>query len=47
MMSHPSAIMSQKESFVNHWNVVGELHRPKNMTVDLKSPLCVIKVAFH
>ena len=43
MTSHPSVIMSQKESFMNHWNVAGKLQRPKNMTVGSKSPLCVMK----
>ena len=47
MMSHPLAIMSRKESFMNRWNVAGELVSPKNMTVGSKSPLWVIKVAFH
>ena len=31
MTSHPSAIMSWKESFMNHWKVAGELVRPKNI----------------
>ena len=39
MMSHPSAIMSWKESFMKHWNVAGELLRPKNITVGSNSPL--------
>ena len=47
MMSHPSAIMSRKESFMNHWNVAGELVSLKNITVGSKRPLCVMKVAFH
>ena len=47
MTSHPSAMRSLNESFMNHWNVAGEFMSPKNMTVGLKSPLCVMKVAFH
>ena len=47
MTSHPSVIMSQKKSFMNCWNIAGELYRPKNIMVSLKSPLCVIKAAFH
>ena len=47
MISHPSAIMSQKESFMNCWKVAGELVSPKNMTVGLNNPLWVTKAAFH
>ena len=47
MMSHPLAIMSQKESFMNHWKIVGELVSPKNMMVGSNNPLWVTKVAFH
>ena len=47
MTSHPSAIMSWKESFMNRWKVAGELVSPKNITVGLKRPLCVMKAAFH
>ena len=47
MTSHPSAIMSRKESFMNRWNVAGELVSPKNITVGSKRPLCVMKAAFH
>ena len=39
--------MPLKESFMNHWNVAGELVSPKNMTVGSKRPLWIIKVAFH
>ena len=39
MMSYPLAIMSWNESFMNRWNVVGELQRSKNITMDLKSLL--------
>ena len=34
-------------SSIMAWNVVGELHIPKNMTVGLNSPLLVLNVAFH
>ena len=47
MTSHPSAIMSRKESFMNCWNIAGELVSPKHITVGSKRPLCVIKAAFH
>ena len=39
MTSQLSMIISQKESFVNCWKVVGELVRPKNIMVGSKSPL--------
>ena len=39
MMSHPSAIMSLKESFMNCCKVAGELVSLKNMTVGSKRPL--------
>ena len=29
------------------WNVTGELHIPKNITVGLNSPLLVLNTAFH
>ena len=47
MTSHPSAIISRNESFIKRWKVVGELVRPKNITVGSKSPLWVMKAAFH
>lgn len=37
--SHPLAIISLKESFMNHWKVAEEFDNPKNITVGLKSPL--------
>ena len=44
----PSLSMSsQNMSFMNIWNVAGELHNPKNITVGSKSPLDVLKAAFH
>ena len=36
-----------KITFMNDWNVAGELVSPKNMTVGLKSPIFVQKAAFH
>ena len=46
-ISHPLAIISLKESFINLWKVAGEFDRPKNMMVGSNSPLEVINVAFH
>ena len=43
MTSHPSVIISWKESFMNCWKVVGELVRPKNITVDSSDPLWIQK----
>ena len=44
----PSLSMSSRNmSFMNIWNVAGELHSPKNMTVGSKSPNGVLKAAFH
>ena len=40
-------IISLNKLFMKHWKVAGELVRPKNMTVGLKRPLWVTKVAFH
>jgi hypothetical protein len=36
-----------KASSMKPWKVAGELHSPKNITVGLKSPLLVLKAAFH
>ena len=47
MTGHPSAIMSWKKLFMNRWNVAGELVSLKNMTIGSKSPLWVMKAAFH
>src|ERR1700678_3526532 len=46
MTMHPS-IMSTKMASIIAWNVGGELHIPKNMTIGLKSPRLVLKAAFH
>ena len=43
---HPS-IMLMKMASIIAWNVAGELHIPKNITVGLKSPQLVLKAAFH
>ena len=40
-------IMSPNMSSIIAWNVAGELHNPKNITVGSKSPLFVLKAAFH
>jgi len=36
-----------KMSFIMVWKVVGELHKPKNITNGSKRPQLVVKVAFH
>ena len=47
MTSHPSAIILRNELFIKRWKVAGELVRLKNITVGSKSPLWVMKAAFH
>ncbi|KAF8228742.1 hypothetical protein L208DRAFT_1290049, partial [Tricholoma matsutake] len=47
MMSHPSSSMSRKRSFIMAWNVAGELHSPKNITIGSNSPRLVLNAAFH
>ena len=39
--------MSPKMSSIIAWNVAGELHNPKNITIGSKSPLFILKAAFH
>ena len=39
MMSHPSVIISLKESDMKHWNMGGEFVMPKNMTM-VRRVLC-------
>ena len=39
--------MSAKIWFMNAWNVGDALQNPKNMTVGSKSPMGVMKAAFH
>ena len=39
--------MSLNESFMNLWNVAGELDSLKNMMVGSNNPFDVINVAFH
>ena len=46
-MTHPSLSLSLRMSFTIAWNVAGELHNPKNITVGLNSPILVLKAAFH
>src|SRR6202522_540844 len=46
MTMHP-LIMSTKMASIIAWNVGGELHIPKNMTIGSKSPRLVLKAAFH
>jgi len=40
-------IMSSKIESIIAWNVAGELHIPKNMTVGLYNPRFVLNAAFH
>ena len=47
IISHPSAIISLKELFINLWKVAGELDSPKNMMVGSNSPFDMMKAAFH
>ena len=46
MITMQSLIISLKMLSIIAWNVVGELHIPKNITVGSKSPLFILK-AFH
>src|ERR1700678_3487944 len=46
MTMHPSIIVDKMASIIA-WNVGGELHIPKNMTIGSKSPRLVLKAAFH
>ena len=47
MQTTPSAIMSQKMSFIIIWKVAGQFVKPNNMTCGSKSPQFVRKAAFH
>ena len=42
-----SLIISLKMLSIIAWNVAGELHRLKNITVGSKSPQLVLNAAFH
>src|SRR5258707_12493678 len=46
-MASPLWMKSQRISFIIIWNVMGELHSPKNMTVGSNSPQLVQNAAFH
>src|SRR5260221_6638721 len=46
-MASPLWMKSQRISFIIIWNITGELHSPKNMTVGSNSPWLVQNVAFH
>src|SRR5258705_7586280 len=46
-MALPLWMKSWRISFIIVWNVTGELHSPKNMTVGLNSPQLVWNAAFH
>src|SRR6267154_4810404 len=43
----PVAISLRKVASIMVWKVAGELVSPKNITVGSKSPLFVLKAAFH
>ena len=47
MTVHPRLIMSSNVMSIIDWNVAGELHIPKNITVGLNNPLFILKAAFH
>ena len=43
----PWFIISQNKSFIIIWKVVGELVKPKYMTVSSYTLICVVNMAFH
>ena len=47
MTTSPDRMRSLKIVSIIDWKVLGELVSPKNMTVGSKSPLFVLKAAFH
>ena len=47
MTVHPRLMMSSNVMSIIDWNVAGELHIPKNITVGSNNPLFVLKAAFH
>ena len=47
ILSHFSAIMSEKMWFMNTWNVGGALQKLKNMMVGSKRLKGVMNTAFH
>ena len=46
-MIYHLAFISQNTSSIMAWNVAGELHISKNITVGSKSPHLVLKATFH
>src|SRR5260221_11831961 len=46
-MTLPWSMNSQRMLFIIVWNVTGELHNLKNMTVGLNRPQLVWNAAFH
>src|SRR5260221_2109585 len=46
-MTSPLWMKSWRISFIIVWNITGELHSPKNMTVGSDSPWLVRNTAFH
>ena len=47
MITMQLSTRSAKIESIIDWNVAGELHIPKNITVGSNSPLLVLKAAFH
>ena len=43
----PLFIKSLKISFIIAWNIAGEFVIPKNITISLKEPMCVMNVPFY
>src|SRR6266446_6342407 len=46
-MTTSQSMKSWRMLFIMVWNVAGELHRPKNMTMGSNSPRLVENAAFH
>jgi hypothetical protein len=47
MINHPSFNISLKMLFIITWNVAGELHNLKNITVGSNNPLFILEAPFH
>ena len=47
MTVHPCSMISSNVISIIDWNVAGELHIPKNITVGSNNPLFVLRAAFH
>ena len=44
---HPLSIISSNVMSIIDWNVAGEFHIPKNITIGSNNPLLVLNAAFH